>query len=33
MGDGCLSNGDLDFAVTGGSLRLDLRLVASEKDE
>ncbi len=31
--DGCLSNGNLGPAVTGGGLRLDLRLVAPEKDE
>src|SRR5260370_20450315 len=31
--DGCLSNGDLDPAVAGRGLRLDLRLIAPEKDE
>src|SRR6267142_1127621 len=31
--DGCLSNGDLDSALAGRGLRLDLLLIAPEKDE
>ena len=31
--NGCLSNGNLGSAVAGGGLRLDLRLVAPEKDK
>jgi hypothetical protein len=31
--DGCLSNEDLNSAVTSGGLRLDLRLVTPEKNE
>jgi hypothetical protein len=31
--DGCLLYSDLDATTTGSSLRLDLRLVAPEKDE
>lgn len=33
MADICLSNCDLDTAMAGGGLCLDLRLVAPEKDE
>src|ERR1700758_813427 len=31
--DGCLSNSDLDSAVAGGGVCLNLRLIAPEKDE
>ena len=31
--DGCLSNSDLGTAVARGGLRLNLRLVAPEKEE